>query len=162
MAMSAGSEKKRTNLLPRKSVLAAFGEADFRFQIADFGFRILFSQSAFQIINRLRKNPQTGHCERSEAISLLISLLKISISYQIASSPRHGGTPRNDVEELFPHPVKVPAPLVFRAEECPPRSIPGPGNSRRASPPAEEGWASDLHPCASGLITLPAGCHPCG
>jgi hypothetical protein len=32
----------------------------------------------------LLKNPQTGHCERSEAISLL----KISTSYQIASSQK--------------------------------------------------------------------------
>jgi hypothetical protein len=50
----------------------------------------------------LRKKPPTGHCERSEAISLL----KISISYQIASSSRRGGTPRHDDEGLFPHPAK--------------------------------------------------------
>jgi hypothetical protein len=50
----------------------------------------------------LREKPPTGHCERSEAISLL----KISISYQIASSSRRGGTPRHDDEGLFPHPAK--------------------------------------------------------
>ena len=46
--------KKKTDLLYRKSVLAAFGERIFRIQIADFGFRILSSQPAFQII-RVRK-----------------------------------------------------------------------------------------------------------
>jgi hypothetical protein len=29
------------------------------------------------------------------------------MSYQIASSSRHGGTPRNDGEGLFPHPAKI-------------------------------------------------------
>jgi hypothetical protein len=48
------------------------------------GTRIPLRKVTHSKSNSLRKNPQTGHCERGEAIWLL----KISINYQIASSSR--------------------------------------------------------------------------